>query len=169
MTNGLIIKLFITYLGLIPFTSCAQSPTSNREIKNVQIMFERGSPTWVLQAFTYAKKAKNTAAMKEALSKSTLNSIKEVAAAKGQSIDEYLASGNTTPLNHPDMPQTRDEIIQNDIATVEIRRFSNDKWRKLTFVKEDGKWKIDLNKFLDELYPSLQNQDSADAPPPKRP
>lgn len=154
---------------ILSISSCSQSESSNQVATgDIEKKIERNSPIGVLQSFTEAKKTKNIEAMKEALSKSTLETIEGVATdGYNQSIDEYLAPGNTTPLNRPNMPDTRNEVIQDDIATVEISRFPGDSWRKLTFVKEDGKWKMDLNLFMNELYPSVPSEDST-APPPSK-
>lgn len=125
------------------------------------------SPVGVLRTFTNARNAKDVETMKRTLSKGTLDTIAAVAEeGSGKTVDEYLLPGNTTPLNRPEMPQTRNEKIDGDIATVEISRFPGDKWRKLTFVREEGVWKMDLNLFMKELYPSLNAAPSDPAPPP---
>lgn len=103
--------------------------------------------------------------MKKCLSKGTLDTIASVADHEGQTVDEYLFPGNTTPLNRPEIPYTREERIDDDIATVEISRFPGDGWRKLTFIREDGVWKMDLNLYLKELYPS-KSPDNSNLPPP---
>lgn len=94
--------------------------------------------------------------MKKTLSKNTLETISGVAEGHKLTLEEYLNKGNTTPLNKPEMPEARNEIIENNSATVEIKRSSSDSWRKLTFVKEENHWKMDLVKFLEELYPKMK-------------
>ena len=93
--------------------------------------------------------------MKQTLSKETLETIGGVAKENGATLEEFLKRGNTTPLNKPEMPETRNEKITGETATVEIKRSSADKWRTLTFIKEDNRWKMDLNKYMRELYPNM--------------
>lgn len=152
---GYIVFTLLVAAGL--FASCTD-PKSSESPKD--------SAVPVLQAFTDAKNSKDVVAMKATLNKGTLETIQDVAETKGQTVDEYLLPGNTTPLNRPEMPQTRNEKIEGDIATVEIKRHPGEPWRKLTFVKEGGAWKMDLNRFLGELYPTRPGSDQNAPPPP---
>jgi predicted RND superfamily exporter protein len=134
------------------FTSCEQ--TQQTQNKNPL----KDSPIGVLKTFTDAKNNKDVETMKQTLSKHTLETIDGVAKGSGLTLEEYLRKGNTTPLNKPEMPETRSEKIENEIATVEIKRSNSDAWRKLTFIKEDNLWKMDLVKYLDEIYPNIKEQ-----------
>jgi hypothetical protein len=126
------------------FTACQQTQTKEPA---------KDSPIGVLKTFTDAKNNKDAETMKQTLSKSTLETIRGVAEEDKKTLEEYLKQGNTTPLNRPEMPETRNEKIEAETATVEIKRSAADSWRKLTFVKEDNRWKMDLNKYMNELYP----------------
>ncbi|HEX8734231.1 MAG TPA: hypothetical protein VF721_02840 [Pyrinomonadaceae bacterium] len=128
------------------FTSCQQTQTKEPA---------KDSPTGVLKTFTDAKNNKDAETMKQTLSKGTLETIRGIAEEDNKTLEEYLKQGNTTPLNRPEMPETRNEKIEGETATVEIKRSAADSWRKLTFVKEDNRWKMDLNKYMKELYPNM--------------
>ncbi len=153
----LLILLVCSWFAL----SCGEAQVPSNSAKEIS----KHSPIGVLQTFTDAKNAKDLETMKRTLSKGTLDTINGVAEGNGKTMDEYLFPGNTTPLNRPEMPQTRNENIVGEIATVEISRFPGDQWRKLTFIREDGAWKMDLNLYMKELYPR-RNQDFANPPPP---
>jgi hypothetical protein len=153
---------FLPFLLSLLTVSCSPALDLSDSTKEIST----DSPISVLKAFTEAKKAKDLETMKKSLSKGTLDTIAGVAEGNGKTVDEYLLPGNTTPLNRPEMPQTRNEKIDGDIATVVISRFPGDKWRKLTFVREDGFWKMDLNLYMNELYPNLKNDTTGPAPPP---
>lgn len=143
--------------------SCGGGSVNSDSTKEIP----QDSPVAVLRTFTDAKNAKDLETMKRTLSKGTIDTIAGVAEeGYGKTIDEYLMPGNTTPLNRPEMPQTRNEKIDGATATVEISRFPGDKWRKLTFVREEGAWKMDLNLYMKELYPSRNTDPSDPAPPP---
>jgi flagellar hook-associated protein FlgK len=151
-------KLSITILFMLlafVFTSCQQTPQSQTQQSQDQTKEpSKDSPIGVLKTFTNAKNNKDAETMKQTLSKGTLETISEVAKSNGATVDEFLKKGNTTPLNKPEMPETRNEKIAGEIATVEIKRSSTDRWRTLTFVKEDNRWKMDLNKYMEALYGS---------------
>lgn len=146
---------------LVLMSSCSDQPPPANAISE----HAADSPVGVLKSFTEAKRTKNAAAMKQALSKGTLDTIAAVGSSRGQGLDEFLLLGNTTPLNRPNVPEFRNLRIDSDIAVMEISRNSGDSWRKLTFVKEDGLWKMDLNLYMKELYPKL-GTDTSGPPPP---
>jgi flagellar hook-associated protein FlgK len=143
-----IFAILVFCLSVIFFASCETS-----KHKDIQ----KDSPIGVLKTFTDAKNSKDAETMKQCLSKNTLETMTNVAKHNGFTLEEELKKGNTTPLNNPTMPEVRNEKIDAQIATIEIKRHSRDPWNKLTFVKEDGRWKMDLIKFLDELMPDFKN------------
>jgi hypothetical protein len=136
------------------FTACQQTQpveTHNNEPS-------KDSPIGVLKTFTDAKNNKDVETMKQTLSKGTLDTIADVAEGDNSTVEEHLKKANATPLNKPEMSETRNEKITGETATVEIKRSSADKWRTLTFVKEDNRWKMDLNKYMRELYPNMPKE-----------
>jgi len=135
------------------FTSCTQ--TQENQTQNKEAELSKDSPIGVLKTFSDAKNNKDAETMKQTLSKETLETIGGVAKANGATLEEFLKRGNTTPLNKPEMPETRNEKITGETATVEIKRSSADKWRTLTFIKEENRWKMDFNKYMRELYPNM--------------
>lgn len=147
-------KLNITILFVLlsfVFTSCGQIEQSQTQTKEPS----KDSPIGVLKTFTDAKNNKDVETMKQTLSKGTLETVSVLAEGSGVSSNEFLKRENSTPLNKPEMPETRNESIIDETATVEIKRSSTDRWRTLTFVKEANLWKMDLNKYMRELYPNM--------------
>jgi len=53
------------------------------------------------------------------------------------------------------MPETRNEKITGDTATLEVKNDKTNRWDALPFVKENGEWKIALDKFLEDMMKSL--------------
>jgi len=96
------------------------------------------TPTETFKAFYEAAKKKYGAGIKKTLSKNLLGKLEDEAKKANQPFDEYL-----TNVNLPDtMPETRNEKIDGDHATLEIK-VRDDTWRPESFVKEDGEWKLD--------------------------
>ena len=56
------------------------------------------------------------------------------------------------------MPETRNEKITGDTATLEIKNEKTGKWDSLPFVKEDSEWKIAFDKFIENMMKELQNK-----------
>jgi predicted lipid-binding transport protein (Tim44 family) len=105
-------------------------------------------PTEAFQTYYEAIKAKDVNAVKNLFSKSMLTMMEEQSKRSNKSLDAVMAEG----LEHarediPDaMPETRNEKIDGDTATLEVRDEKKDKWETIHFLKEDGEWKLSFDK-----------------------
>ena len=125
------------------------------------------SPTEVLKAMNEASKKKDVEAIKSYLSKGTLELLDKSAKSQEKSVDELLKADDGAPFE--ELPETRNEKIEGDTATVEIKNKTTDSWEKLPFVKEEGNWKIALDKFMEDMIKRLteeMNKIPDDAMPP---
>ncbi len=107
------------------------------------------SPTATFKAYYEATQKKDAEGMKKTLSKGTLEMLEGFAKLQNKSLDEALKSGlanNETPSEK--MPETRNEKIEGDKATLEIQDAKSGKWESLPFVKEDGAWKIAFDQLF---------------------
>ena len=114
------------------------------------------SPTSTFKAFFEAQKKKDVPAMKKTLSKSSIQMIETAAKAQGKSVDDSFKEGVESPSGKSDkMPETRNEKIDGDNATLEVQDEDTKKWSKVYFVKEEKEWKIALDKTIEELFKNL--------------
>jgi hypothetical protein len=114
------------------------------------------SPTATFKAFYEAQKKKDVPAMKKTLSKGSLDMIEKAAKATNKSTDDALKEGFESPGAKSDkMPETRNEKIDGDSATLEVQDEETKKWSKVYFVKEEKEWKIALDKTIQELFKDL--------------
>ena len=99
------------------------------------------TPTEAFKSFYEAAKTKDVATLKRLFAKDTLSKMEERAKQQNKSLDDLLGqqSQNGVPSS---MPETRNEKIDGDKATLEIK-VRSDTWRPTSFVKEDGEWKLD--------------------------
>ena len=115
------------------------------------------SPTAAAKAFFDAAKAGDVKAMKNALSKKSLEIMEAFAQLGGKTLDDTLKDTSKMPATF----EARNEKITGDTATVEVKG-QGDKWDTLPFVKEDGQWKIAFDqlfeKGLQEPGPGPQSQ-----------
>lgn len=99
---------------------------------------KKSTPTETFKAFYEAAKKKDAAGIRKTLSKNLLNRLEDEAKRSNKPLDEHLIN-----VSLPDaMPETRNEKIDGDKATLEIKG-RGDTWRPMSFVKEDGEWKLD--------------------------
>ncbi len=119
-------------------------------------LLSSSSPTSTFKTFFEAQKKKDVAAMKKTLSKSSLQMMEKAAKAQNKTVDQAIADGFNSPGGKSDkMPETRNEKIDGDNATLEVNDEDSKKWETLYFVKEDGDWKIALDKTIEEMFKKL--------------
>jgi hypothetical protein len=103
------------------------------------------SPTATAKAFYDAVKAKDPAGIKGAMSKGSLEMMEKFAKAQNKTLDEALkepsSSGPSASF------EAKDEKITGDTATVMVKD-EKGSWETIPFVKEDGNWKIALDKAM---------------------
>jgi hypothetical protein len=112
------------------------------------------TPTATFKAFYEASKKKDVAGMKKTLSKGTLDMFDKLAKEQNKTTDEMLKEVDKDDKSDK-MPETRNEKITGDTATLEVKNDKTNKWDPLPFVKENGEWKIALDKFLEDMMKSL--------------
>jgi hypothetical protein len=112
------------------------------------------TPTATFKAFYDASKKKDVPAMKKTLSKGTLDMFDKLAKEQNKTTDEMLKDVDKDDKSEK-MPETRNEKITGDTATLEVKNEKTNKWDTLPFVKENGEWKIALDKFLEDMMKSL--------------
>jgi Putative lumazine-binding len=102
------------------------------------------SPTEAFTAYYEAIKRKDVEGVKSVFSRGTLSMMEDRAKKTNTTVDAVMKegleeAGKDVPA---EMPRTRNEKVDGDRATVEVRNDKEDKWELLHFVREDGKWKI---------------------------
>lgn len=100
------------------------------------------SPTAAFKAFYEASKSGDEEAFKKTVSKDTLSMLEEGAKEKKKSLAQLLKESDVPQT----MPETRNEKIDGDKATLEVKDDKTDTWDTFKFVKEDGKWKVVIDK-----------------------
>ena len=123
---------------------------------------DENSPTGVLRKFVEASQKKDVETMKQTLSAGTLKVIEDSAKKQNMTLEEALKKDDGKDLK--EMPETRNEQIEGDTATVEVKNTATGDWDKIPFVKEDGKWKVALDKYMDELIRKMSERMPQPAP-----
>ena len=118
-------------------------------------LLNSSSPTKTFKAFFEASKKKDTAGIKKTLSKGTVDMFDKLAKEQDKSTDDMLKGLDKDDNKDEKIPETRNEKITGDTATLEVKNEKTDKWDTLPFVKENGEWKIALDKFLEDMLKGL--------------
>jgi hypothetical protein len=109
-------------------------------------------PSATFKAYFEAQKKKDIAGMKQALSKTSLEMMEASAKQKQMTLDKMIESQLDNPSAKVDkLPETRNEKITGDNATLELQNEEANRWDTMYFVKEGGVWKIALDRTIEEL------------------
>ena len=117
-------------------------------------MLKGPTPTDTFKAFFDASQKNDVPGMKKQLSKSTLDMFEGLAKLQNKSVDEALKDIHKNDKAEK-MPETRNEKINGDSATLEVKNDQTGKWDTLPFVKEDKQWKIAFDKFMEETLKGM--------------
>jgi len=144
--------IFVAFLAL-GFAACS----------NVQ---QTPSPSETLKKFIEASKKNDVETLKQVLSKGTLKMIEQSAKLQNITLDEALKKDNGKTLDKT--PEIRNEKIENETAIVEVKNAETSDWDKIPFVKEDGQWKLALDKFQEQIMrKALEETKTSDMNMPK--
>ena len=110
------------------------------------------SPTATFKAFFEAQQKKDVAGMKKNLSKTSLAIMEKSAKEQNKTIDDAIKEQLENPASKTDkIPETRNEKIKGNEATLELHNEDTNKWDTMYFVKEDSAWKIALDRTIEEM------------------
>jgi hypothetical protein len=110
------------------------------------------SPTATFKAFFEAQQKKDVAGMKKNLSKTSLAIMEKSAKEQNKTIDDAIKEQLDNPASKTDkIPETRNEKINGNEATIELHNEETNKWDMMYFAKEDGVWKIALDRTIEEM------------------
>ncbi|GIU82338.1 MAG: DUF4878 domain-containing protein [Acidobacteria bacterium] len=115
---------------------------------------EEKRPVEVLREYMIAFKKGDSATMRSLLSKESVKMAEQEAQARNISLDEVIKQ-ETLFSEHQTKVEYKNERIEGDQARVEIKT-PYETWETVFFVKEDGKWKIAKEKFVEENLKKAQ-------------
>ena len=102
-----------------------------------------GTPTDTYKAAYTARKNKDIAALKKLMAKDILEFLTDIGSAENKTLDDELKEMCKRP--QAATSEARNEKINGDKAKIEYLD-ENGKWQTMDFVKEDGAWKLTIDK-----------------------
>ncbi len=118
------------------------------------------SPTGVLKTYIDASDRKDLAAVKQTFSKGTIKMYEDAAQKRQISVDEVVKDqfelASSAELKSK--LESGKETIEGETATVEVKDNSTGNLERIPFVKEDGAWKVALDKFIEDLMNKMREE-----------
>lgn len=164
-----IYQITILLLLALTFAACSSTETTNTATVNqpannakptnesqpsTETAGTAGSPTEVLKSFAEATKKKDAATIKKLLSAGTMKMVEDSAKKQNISVDEMLTKVEDADKNKT--PEIKNEKIEGDTATVEVKNDVTGEFDVMPFVKEDGSWKIALDVFMNKMLEKIK-------------
>jgi hypothetical protein len=100
------------------------------------------SPTNSYKQLYAAVKSKNLDAIKQQMSKNSLDFATAVSQQQKTPIEKVFENGFTATTFSEKLPEIRDERIDGTNGAVEVWNSKESRWEDLPFVKEDSGWKL---------------------------
>ncbi len=116
------------------------------------------TPTAAFKTFYEAAKKNDIEGMKRSMTKKTMAVMEKAAAEEKKSVDEAFKEMNKDAPSS--VPEIRNEKIDGDKATVEIKDDKMKDWSTVPFVKENGQWKIALADAMAGAMDKMESMDS---------
>ena len=108
-----------------------------------------GSPTAALKAYYEAANKRDFEAAKRYLSAGTMRVMEEGAKKMGKTVDEAFKDSPEQTIT----PEFLNEKISGDTATVDLK--AQDMTITMPMVKENGEWKLAMDKMMEDLQKSM--------------
>jgi hypothetical protein len=96
----------------------------------------QSSPSAAMKAYHQAAKSKDFAALRRLLSAEYLKEFEKSPVSMERILEGLTADVPAT------LPEMRNETIAGDTATIDVRSHRTQQWESITFVKENGVWKL---------------------------
>jgi hypothetical protein len=114
-------------------------------------MLMRKSPTQTMRTFVEASMKKDVDGVKNSLSSGSLKMMEGLAKMQGKTLDQTIKEGDAGENEYKEVPEMRNEKIEGDTATLEVKNVKTGEWDTLYFVRETDEWKIALDKSIEEM------------------
>jgi Domain of unknown function (DUF4878) len=102
------------------------------------------TPTSAFMAFYDASKKSDVEAVKRTLSKASLDFLTAEAKKENKTLEAALTESLKTADVPKTTPEVRNEKIDGDNATLEVKDEKSSNWDTFNFVRENGEWKLKL-------------------------
>lgn len=112
------------------------------------------TPTAAYKRLFAAVKAKETDAIKAAVSKKTQALAVMLSQRNKAPIEKSYENGFTATTFAETLPDIRDERIKGIYGAVEVWNHKDSKWEDLPFILEEGRWKLAIGEVLEDTFQS---------------
>ncbi len=121
-------------------------------------------PKTIIKEYVQALKEKNVEKIKATASTKTVKLFEDAAKAQKKSLEEMIKENQPEIQPMLENPEIRNEKVEGDRATVEIKNPKDGNWSKLVFVKEENRWKIGAGEMLEDVQKEIEKMKEEQKP-----
>ncbi len=144
----------VILLTVVAFTGFACQKQQAGTESNSAAAVKAQSPTEAYKLLYAAVKAKNTAQIRQLMSKSSLGLAEFSASQQKKTADQILENGLVAPTLADSITEIRDERVKDTFGAIEVFNTKDNRWEELPFILEDGGWKLAVGDLFQDTYKS---------------
>ncbi len=133
--------------------SCQKAQTNSNQAAKEDTV-KAASPTEAYKMLFAAVKAKDTARIRQLLSKNSMNLAGIGAKQFGNSIEKQIENGMQATTFADALPPVRDERVKGNFGAVEVFNQKTNRWDETAFILEDGGWRLAAGDQVSGTYQS---------------
>ncbi len=149
----IILSCFVLVFAFAGF-SCQKAQISGNQAAANQDAVKAASPTEAYKMLFAAVKAKDTARIRQLLSKNSMNLAGIGAKQFGNSIEKQIENGMQATTFADALPPVRDERVKGNFGAVEVFNQKTNRWDETAFILEDGGWRLAAGDQVSGTYQS---------------
>lgn len=115
------------------------------------------TPVETFKTYAKATAKKDIPAMRLLLSEATLKMHEKEAIAQGVTVNDIIGRQTLFAENQRAV-EFKDEKIDGDKATLQLKNATSKKWQTIFFVRENGEWKIDVQSSADQFAKDIEEE-----------
>ncbi len=136
-----------------PEPKSEDAKASRKEIEAPDAAESGLGPTDTVRAFNDAVIKKDAARIRAFLSRGSIKLLEKSAKEQGRTVNDILTTDEGSPM--PVEREMKNEVIEGNNATVEVKNSVLGSYDKMFLVKENGNWRIALDKIEEEMIRKL--------------
>lgn len=112
---------------------------------------EGATPAQTMKNYVEAGREMDVAKLRDAFSRNSLKEFDEEARRQNISVEENMKKMIDPAKAMTVNIEMRNEKIEGDTATLEVKNALVGEWETVPFVKEDGRWKIAADRYREQI------------------
>lgn len=156
--------IFLSLFVAIFTAGCGNSANSPNTANNSSTASKQSasspSPAETLKEYVEAARSRDLAKLRQTASKRSIEMMDELLVEEGSTLEETIKKSDPAIPPMFENPEVRNEKINGNRASIEVKQPGSGEWMEVPFVMEEGRWKLAAGEQFDaemEKVPSVED------------